>query len=96
MTARKELVPKLARGVRISRLQDGSVVLLVPEGVVKLAGSAPAIVELVDGIRNIETIADELAGRYDAAPGTIEDDVLEILEGLSRKALVDLAEASRQ
>jgi pyrroloquinoline quinone biosynthesis protein D len=91
MTGRKEVVPKLARGVRISRLSDGSVVLLVPEGVVKLAGSAPAIVELVDGVRSIEQIVNALAGRYDAAPATIEEGVVEILEGLSNKALVDLA-----
>lgn len=95
MTLRKNLVPKLARGVRLQTLADGSVVLLVPEGIVRLAGSAPSIVELVDGIRSIEHIADALALRYDAPKETIEEDVVEILEGLSRKALVDLVEASR-
>jgi pyrroloquinoline quinone biosynthesis protein D len=72
--------PAFARGVRLRREPDGSAVLLVPEGIVRLNAGAAAILELVDGRRSVAEIAAALeGGRYDAAPERIAADVRELI-----------------
>lgn len=82
-------VPRFARGVRFRRLDDGSGVLLVPEGVVNLTESAAAIAELVDGTRSVDAIAEILAGTFDAPPERIAGDVAELLARFERKTWLD-------
>ncbi len=87
---------RFARGVRFRRLQDGSGVLLVPEGVVTLSDSAAAAAELVDGVRPPDAIAAALASAYDAPLAVIEGDVRELLAGFAANTWLDTEErASR-
>lgn len=55
-----------------------SYVLLYPEGMVKLAGSAGEIIKRVDGQRSVEQIVSDLEAAF---PGVdLRNDVLEFLE----------------
>jgi pyrroloquinoline quinone biosynthesis protein D len=83
-----ERVPAFARGVRPRRLDDGKVVLLVPEGIVNLNPTAAATVELFDGTRSCAAIADELAGRFAAPRESIAADVGELAERLAARGWV--------
>ena len=80
--------PRFARGVRFRRLEDGSGVLLVPEGVVNLTETAAAIVELVDGVRTPADMAAALGKVFDAPPDRISADVSELLGRLSDKTWI--------
>ena len=82
--------PRLARGVRFRRLEDGSAVLLVPEGVVNLRESAASIAELIDGQRTASDIAEELLLAYDAPRSQILADVEELLERFAEKTWLEL------
>ena len=53
-------------------------VLLYPEGMVQLNDSAGAILELVDGQRNVADLIEELQQRYPEAP-SLGQDVREFL-----------------
>jgi pyrroloquinoline quinone biosynthesis protein D len=88
------VVPRFARGVRFRRLEDGSGVLLVPEGVINLTESAAAIVELVDGERTTEDVARALAASFDASAERIEADVAELLKRLADKTWIDLTNSA--
>jgi len=81
--------PKYARGVRFRRLADGSGVLLVPEGVVKLSETAASIAELVDGARTPAEIATALAVQFDARPDAIATDVAGLLRDFARKTWLE-------
>ena len=87
-------VPSFARGVRFRRLDDGTGVLLVPEGVVNLTESAAAIAQLVDGARTIEDVARALAASFDAPVERIEADVAELLKQFAEKTWIDLARSA--
>ncbi len=71
---------RLARGVRLRRPSDATPLLLVPEGIVTLNETAAAVLELADGSRTVETIAEALADRFDAGPEALESDVRELLD----------------
>ena len=83
--------PRYARGVRFRRLDDGSAVLLVPEGVVNLSDSAASIAELIDGTKTPQSIAEALATTYDAAPDVIAADVQALLEEFALKTWLELS-----
>ena len=71
---------RLARGIRLRREADGSVLMLVPEGIVTLNDTAYAALELADGERSIAAIASALAARFDAPDGALETDVADLFE----------------
>jgi pyrroloquinoline quinone biosynthesis protein D len=79
--------PRLVTG---ARLQYDDVreehVLLVPEGAVRLNQTAAAVLELCDGERSVDEIADTLAARYEGAD--LHDDVQGLVDGLTRRGLV--------
>ena len=52
-------------------------VLLYPEGMVKLSGSAGEVLKRVDGTRDVATIIAELKALFDNAP--LDDDVRNFL-----------------
>lgn len=60
--------PALARGVvlRYDRVR-GADLLLLPERVVVLDGSAGAVLRLCDGVRDVDAVVAELAVRHSAA-----------------------------
>ncbi|SDU32122.1 pyrroloquinoline quinone biosynthesis peptide chaperone PqqD [Geopseudomonas guangdongensis] len=77
---RHEQVPVLRRGFRFQwePVQDCHV-LLYPEGMIKLNGSAGAILGEVDGVRSVAAIAADLQARFPDAEG-IAEDILAFLE----------------
>ena len=92
MTNEDVTAPRFARGVRFRRLDDGTGVLLVPEGVVNLTESACAIAELIDGERTTEAIASVLADSFDAPQASIASDVAQLLDGFAKKTWLEIPE----
>lgn len=84
--------PCLPRGVRLHfDAVRQSPVLLGPEVALMLDPIGKAVLDEVDGARDIARISDDLARRYDAPREMIEADVIEFLEGLALRRLVDLS-----
>jgi pyrroloquinoline quinone biosynthesis protein D len=77
------------RGVRLRREADGSALLLVPEGIVRLNPSAAAAIGLIDGRRSIDEVVTELAqSSYDAPNERIADDVQALFDRLRARRFV--------
>ena len=83
------VVPRMSRGVRFRRDPDGSAMLLVPGGIVRLNDSAAATLELVDGARTLTAIVDALCARYAVTREDASRDVDDLIERLSRRGYVD-------
>ena len=79
--------PRLVDG---ARLQYDDVreehVLLIPEGAVRLNDTAAQVLELCDGDRSVDDIAQALSERYDGAD--VRDDVREMIDGMAARGLV--------
>jgi pyrroloquinoline quinone biosynthesis protein D len=81
------VTPRLAPGVRLQRdtVRERDV-LLYPEGALVLNETATAVLELCDGKRTVDEIAEELGARY----GTdVRDDVRKLLDAIAERGLVD-------
>ena len=76
---------RLARGVRLRREDDGSTLLLVPEGIVALNEPAAAALELADGTRDIDAIVACLDERFDDPDGSLGGDVRALLDDLAER-----------
>ena len=77
--------PRPAAGVRVARDRKSNVlVLLGPESVRMLEGTASEVLELCDGIRTVDEIARILAHRHAAIVDEVRSDVLAFLEALRR------------
>lgn len=74
--------PQLARGVRLKRDLDGAVVLLVPEGILRLNDSAAATLALVDGRRSFDDIVAALCSRFGIVADVAVRDAGELLDRL--------------
>lgn len=79
---------RLARGMRLRENEDGSGLLLVPEGVVNLNPTATATLALVDGTRDADAIATILAERYDAPEADLARDVRALLAALVERGFI--------
>ena len=85
-------VPKLPRGVRLHFDQVRNAhVLLAPERAFNVDDQAVAVLQMVDGLRSIGTIAGDLATKYNADPATIERDVTAMIGDLIAKRVVEAA-----
>lgn len=84
-------VPAFRRGVkfRFDQVRD-SWVLLAPEKLFMPDEIAVEILKLIDGVRSIDAIVDELASRFDAPRELIATDVTATLEDLSTRGAVQL------
>ena len=81
--------PRLAPGCRWA-MHEGQPVLVFPEGMIRLKGSAKAIMELCDGRSTIQEIASALSQRYQTAdPARIADDVYSLHSSLQQKRIVN-------
>lgn len=81
--------PRLAPGCRWSTHNEHPVVLF-PEGMIRVEGTAQNILELCDGQRTTQEIVAALSARYAAAdPQKINQDVASFLEALHQKRIVD-------
>ena len=83
-------IPVLRRGFRFQwePVQDCHV-LLYPEGMIKLNGSAGAILAEVDGARSVAAIVADLAARFPEVPG-IDEDILLFLEVARERFWIEL------
>ncbi len=79
---------RLARGCRLRREPDGQSMLLIPEGVVTLNETAAAALELADGSRSLDAIAQTLAERFEDAGGTLAVDVRALLDTFALRGYV--------
>ena len=84
-------IPSYAPGVRLREDKvRGGWVVLAPERLFVPDEHAVAVLQLVDGIRTVGNIVDDLAGRYDAARELIANDVLAMLQDLMVKGAIRL------
>jgi len=79
MDINKTDIPEIAPTFRVQweEVQDCYVVLY-PEGMVKLSGSAGEIMKRIDGKNTVETIIKELEESF--SENNLEDDVIQFLE----------------
>ena len=88
--------PKLAAKVRLRfDRHSGQYLLIFPERGIQLDATAAEIVKLCDGVRSIATIAQELAQRYAQDVTQIEKDVLELLQSLHDRCVVEDADRGK-
>jgi coenzyme PQQ biosynthesis protein PqqD len=78
---------RLAPGVRLRKDANGTY-LLVPEGVLELSASATATLELIDGSRTLEDVVCELEREFDAAPGEVRADVVQLCATLLERGFL--------
>ncbi len=83
--------PTFERGVRLRTETDGSAMLLVPEGAIKLNPSAAAALGLVNGERTLDEIIAEICVRFDVADARARDDVTALFERLRLRRMLVLA-----
>jgi pyrroloquinoline quinone biosynthesis protein D len=82
--------PRLSQAVRLQTdSKTGNSVLLFPEGVLELNGTAQDIVTRCDG-RTVSEIIQTLAEEYDIDPRMLAADVRETLADLQRRKLIEL------
>ncbi len=79
-------VPQLAAGCRLNASRD---MLLVPEGALRLYGSARQIVEFCDGQHNFREIVSALQQRFAGDGARIEQDTAAFLERLYDRRVVN-------
>jgi coenzyme PQQ biosynthesis protein PqqD len=90
MTISQESQPRLRRGCRFSELSGQDDILLIPEGLIKLAGPGRKILELCDGERTFAQILSALHSVYPGAPPEqVEHDTASYLEGLRARGAVE-------
>lgn len=78
--------PHLKRFMKLKRDETRNRwVLLAPEKILTPDDVSVAVLQLCDGERTIQEIAEELATRYDAPSDTIRTDVTEMLQDLADK-----------
>lgn len=80
--------PAFERGVRLRTEDDGSAMLLVPEGAIKLNTSAAAALALVNGERTLDDIVNELCARFDVADERARTDVVTLFERLRLRRML--------
>jgi pyrroloquinoline quinone biosynthesis protein D len=81
--------PALARHVKMRRdAARDRWVLLAPERVFTPDAIAVVVLQLCDGNRSVEAIADELARTYNAPKERILGDIIPLLQGLADKGVV--------
>ena len=80
--------PRLVDGARLryDDVREEHQLLILPEGAVRLNETAAQVLELCDGTRTLEEIADALSQRYSGAD--VADDVRELLAGMRERGLV--------
>lgn len=83
-------VPRLAPGCRLSTTAGQENMLLIPEGALRLKGTARAIVELCNGERAFLEIIEVLKQRYPSAdPERIETEAVALLAQLQERGAIE-------
>ena len=81
-------IPRLARGCRLREDQDQGWVLLIPEGVLRLSGPGPHILQRCDGARTFGEIVAELGQEFAADTARVEAETGAFLERLVERRIV--------
>lgn len=87
-----DLRPAFGKGVRLRREDDGSAMLLVPEGALALNPTAAAALGHVDGSRSVAQIAALLAQEFDVAEARAHDEVESLFARLIERRFLRAAE----
>ena len=83
--------PRLARGCRLSEDPAQGWVLLIPEGVLRLSGPGPRILERCDGSRTFADIVRELGGEFaESDAARVESETAAFLERLVARRIIVL------
>ena len=89
-TLNRSSQPRLAVGCRVREGEDGAGALLVPEGVLRLKGTAIDILRLCDGRRTYAEILLEMQGRYPSADSKqMEQEIESFLSRLQQRRVID-------
>ncbi len=84
-------IPRFRRGVRFRFDQVREQwILLAPEKLFQPDETAAEILKLVDGVRSVGGIADNLAARFDAPRDRIAADVIATLDDLAARGALEL------
>jgi coenzyme PQQ biosynthesis protein PqqD len=84
-------IPRLARGCRLSEDPAQGWVLLIPEGVLRLSGPGPRILQRCDGSRTFGDIVRELGDEFAVADAAlVEAETSAFLERLIARRIVVL------
>jgi pyrroloquinoline quinone biosynthesis protein D len=82
--------PRLVVGCRVREAESGLATLLVPEGVLRLKGTAIDILRLCDGQRTLGEILQEMQARYQSAdPKHMEQEIETFLSRLQQRRVID-------
>jgi pyrroloquinoline quinone biosynthesis protein D len=81
-------IPRLARGCRLREDADRGWVLLIPEGVLRLSGPGPQILQRCDGSRTFGEIVIELSQEFSIAAARVEAETAAFLERLIERRIV--------
>ncbi|SRR5258706_11228087 len=88
--------PKISARARLQTDKvSGKPVLLYPEGVLMLNPTGHAIVSLCTGLATFEQIVATLGERYKVAPEEITSQVIDYLNRLRARNLLDILDESR-
>ena len=81
--------PRLGIGCRVRKVENGDV-LLLPEGILQLKGTATEIIELCNGERTVGDILQAMQALYPSAdPEQIEQETESFLNRLLERRAVD-------
>jgi coenzyme PQQ biosynthesis protein PqqD len=83
--------PALGKGVRLRYEDDGSAMLLVPEGALMLNPAAIAALSLVDGVRTVDDIVAQLVLQFAVGSEQAREDVAELFDRLAERRLLTSA-----
>lgn len=84
-----ESVPRLGRGCRLAEDNLQGWILLIPEGVLRLSGPGPHILQRCDGVRTVGQIVEDLESTFPGAEaGRIAGETTAFLEKLREKRIV--------
>lgn len=82
--------PRLSIGCRVRKVENGDTILLLPEGVLRLKGSAAEIIQLCDGERTLTDILGAIEAQYRSSdPKQIEQEIESFLNRLFERRAVD-------
>lgn len=85
-----ESVLRLAPGCRLNDHGSPQDMLLIPEGALRMQGPARKIVELLNGVRTIREIVDDLQHRYGSEDAArIETETLALLTRLRERGVLE-------
>ena len=82
-------VPRLGRGCRLAEDNLQGWILLIPEGVLRLSGPGPHILQRCDGVKTVAQIVEDLECAFPGAEtGRIASETTSFLEKLREKRIV--------